>query len=43
MVLLISKQERSWKNNGMLRMQAYAQWGFRMLLVSTLFQVEIAH
>jgi len=43
MVLSISKQERTWKKIGMLRMQADGQWGFSMLLVSTLFRVEITH
>jgi len=43
MVLSISKQERTGKKNGMLRMQADGQWGFSMLHVSTLFRVDIAH
>jgi len=43
MVLLICKQEGTWKKNGMLRMQADGQREFSMLLVSTLFRVEIAY
>jgi len=35
MVLSISKQERTWKKNGMLRMQPDELWGFNMLLVRT--------